>query len=394
MAPLAASAAAPSDRQSKLIGHWCLRSLAAAGNVTLDGDAYDFRPDGTYSVHGELEFGGAWTLAANQLTLTNIGEHEVVELAADHFLLRRMGVVHSFYRECGPKLEQAQKVHALRQAAGKGDSTRVKLLVDQGVDPSAIDQLDRRERSALLSAVEEKRVEVATQLLGMGAKVTALDVAGNSVFDFARSWLPDLLPALEARLPVPASPDLPILHKLSETGACPEDYLPKSASCVHAAALARPALRDEQHAFEQGGESPTFATGSEAAAQVRTEETERDLVDSLALLDPSALSNPNARRAPSRVSARAGTRSASTSESKAKSTQRAGADPFKQFTVKTADGKTDIDREKFRVFWCKASASVIDDTRNGGNSEKAQALGMSHDQYLSTLESKHSRECP
>ncbi len=103
---------------------------------------------------------------------------------------------------------------ALLRAAADGDADRVASTLRAGAD---IESRDSRERTALLLAVTNDRVEAARLLVAMGADPDAVDDQQDS--PWLVTGVTGSVPMLEALLP--AKPDLSLLNRYGGTSLIP-----------------------------------------------------------------------------------------------------------------------------------------------------------------------------
>jgi hypothetical protein len=258
----ALAAAAPPAPAQDVTGHWCLRTVTRPSNVkpAIDGSGWELNADGSFAHDGDLAQRGKWTLTPGKLTLTGVGEHEVIEVDKEHMLLRRMGSEFRFHRECGAEIDDAKRASALRKAASKGDLLILKAVLAKGARVNDVDPLDPARRTPLLAALEGGHAQVALELLELGADVTAVTAGERTAFDFARRGAAQLLGQLAARVQRPGTLEVPAMRAMPENGKCPTNHIELRKVCVHAYALPRRALHEEITAFTAGAESPTLAT--------------------------------------------------------------------------------------------------------------------------------------
>jgi hypothetical protein len=420
------ASASTSDPAQQVLGKWCMRSMTISGTdrTTLDGSSWDLRQDGTYRYESELIQGGHWSLAPGKLSMTKIGDHEIVELSAERMVLRRMGVDQHFHRDCGPELERARRAASLRKAASKGDYIMVKALLDQGNDVNAIDRLEMKERTPLLAAVEGGHCDLIKPLLARGADVTIVDMPGSTVFEHARKRCAEAMPLLFAKLPLPGSPDLPVFKKQADNNLCPLDYLSMSLVCVHASSLARPVLNDEAQEFFMKGTTPNVGSNPvELPAAAPPPPVEEEIATKKinyaqdpSLLDPAALMNPDGDRprpvAAVDTQAQAAPKPAPPKKETPGARRRREAEEEQMAMFGKALGGLIAVAEQaardpkyqgreggkkfgedFKQVWCETSKQAVDNARAGNNGQFAEALGISKQEHARKLEEKHRSEC-
>lgn len=390
-----AAAPAPS-REQQLVGHWCLRTLTMSGSnrSELDGSAWDFAADGTYRYDAEILQRGTWTLSSGQLSLTNVGDHEVVELGAERMVLRRGGVDMTFHHDCGSEVDAARRVQALRKAASKGDAAMIKALLDQGLDVNAVDRLSSYKRTPLLAAVADAQIDAVKQLLARGANVYAVDADGKNAFEaaLATSKAPELLPLLTAKLAKPASTKRPAFVALPESGMCAAGYVAVRGVCVHIDALLRQDLLAQIEAFKRGGASPSLAV-AEAEPPPAQPEAQSAASGELGL-DPAALMDHSGRWRNSASANAAASTGASTDSARQRDEASSWSDTSDDRPARAPSNRSrPVDEAALEKDLCAIAKEAIEKSRRGELDEQARMLGITPEEHQARLQQNYDGAC-
>ena len=167
----AEEAKAVAAAQPPLLGEWCMQSqaLSLTDKKIPDGSKWEFAADGTYEyAHKWHRQSGTWEKKGDTLSISNVGDHAIVELDAQKMVLKR-GSYQFFGRDCGPEYAKAQLVQQLVQAASEGSVDRVEQTLNAGADVNGVDHLTVIVQSPLAAAVRDGHLSVVELLLRRGA---------------------------------------------------------------------------------------------------------------------------------------------------------------------------------------------------------------------------------
>lgn len=177
-----------SQNKESLVGSWCSNAVGLKKEQLVpDGARLVLKDDGNFTYGQAMQLSGKWSFENGKLDLgEQAGTFEVKEQSPDELWLS-LGGLHQYVRgNCGPDVKNQVTALLLDNAIVTNNRHVIDTIISSGHDINMANTSGGTEPTPLIQAIKSGNLELAKELIAMGADPAKPDFMDRTPLDIAR----------------------------------------------------------------------------------------------------------------------------------------------------------------------------------------------------------------
>lgn len=174
-----------------LQGNWCLDKEVVkafdandSDDVSYSGEMWNFSKSGKYTFNGLGE--DAYEINENKVKMTHFTTLEVLEISPQKMVAKALSTYYFSKDHCSAETIEALKTSQLNIAIRLNDISKVKQLINEGVDVNKRNTRSMVASTPLMVAIQNKNIPIIKLILEQKPDLTIENAALNTALDYAR----------------------------------------------------------------------------------------------------------------------------------------------------------------------------------------------------------------